>query len=264
MAKQMFVKALLIGLFFVTCCSRRVRAAETPDDVGAGASNGLAAPASDRSGVSGDYPDPLAPFNERMFRFNLKLDEYVLRPVAGGYAWAVPNPARQSVGRFFDNLGVLPRFASDVFQMKVGRAGGEVARFGINTTLGAAGLFDVADSWFGLKERDNDFGLTLAHYGVGSGPYLVLPFLGPSTVRDTVGFAADGAMNPLNYLVPFYVSAAAESGSYAAEAVNYRSLHLNLFEEADRYAIDLYGAVQDAYLESRRHQIAADTVEDAR
>jgi phospholipid-binding lipoprotein MlaA len=163
----------------------------------------------------------------------------------------VPEPARESVGNFFDNVGIIPRFANNLFQFRFAPAAGEVARFGINTTVGLAGLFDVADKWFGLKQCDDDFGLTLGHYGVPPGWYVVLPFLGPSTIRDTIGMAADGAMSLWPYFVPWYVSYGVSAGQGAIQAVNYRSLHLEEFEEADRYAIDLYGAVQDAYLERR-------------
>ncbi len=197
------------------------------------------------------YGDPLAPFNEKMFWFNLKLDKFVLHPVASGYAYVLPKPARESVGNFFNNVNFIPRFANNLFQLHMADAGGELARFGINTTLGVGGLFDVADDWFGLKQHNDDFGLTLGHYGVGSGAYIVWPFLGPSTVRDTVGYAADSAMWPLPYFVPWYVSLPTGAGKAVIEVVNYRSLHLNLFEEADRYAIDLYGAVQDGYMQRR-------------
>jgi phospholipid-binding lipoprotein MlaA len=201
------------------------------------------------------YSDPLAPFNERMFWFNLKLDHYVLHPVAEGYAAIAPIPVRESVGNFFANVNFIPRFANNLFQLRMPQAGGEIARFGINSTLGVAGLFDPADHWFGLKQNDNDMGLTLGYYGVGSGPYLVLPFIGPLTIRDGVGYAADSAMWPLPYFVPWYVWLPADSGKAAIEAVNYRSLHLDLFEQVDRYAVDLYGAVQDGYLQRRANRL---------
>lgn len=197
------------------------------------------------------YGDPLAGFNEKMFWFNLKMDKYVLHPVASGYAFVLPKPARESVGNFFNNVNFIPRAANNLFQAHFADAGGEVARFGINSTLGVAGLFDVADSWFGLKQHNDDFGLTLGHYGVGTGAYIVWPVLGPSTVRDTIGYAADSAMWPLPYFVPWYVSIPTGAGKAVIEAVNYRSLHLNLFEDVDRYAIDLYGAVQDGYMQKR-------------
>jgi phospholipid-binding lipoprotein MlaA len=203
----------------------------------------------------GGTPDPLSGFNEPMFTFNLKLDDWVLRPVASGYATVLPEPARESVGNFFDNVRVIPRFANNLFQLKLAEAGGEVARFGINTTVGVVGLFDPADKWFGLKEHPNDFGLTIRYYDIPTGPYVMLPFFGPSTIGDTVGLVADGAMDPISYFVPWWVSITVASGQRVVEAVNYRSLHLNQFEEADRYAIDLYGAVQDAYLQTRVHRV---------
>jgi len=201
------------------------------------------------------YADPFEPFNSAMLNFNLKVDQYVVFPVANAYASVLPRPARESVGNFFNNVEVIPRFANNLFQLHLARAGTEVARFGINTTLGVGGLFDVADKWFGLKEHRDDFGLTLGHYGVPTGPYLVLPLLGPSTVRDTVGLFADGAMNPLDYLTPWYVYIPANTAQFAIAGINYRSLHLNLFEEVDRYAIDLYGSVQDGYMQRRAHQL---------
>jgi phospholipid-binding lipoprotein MlaA len=201
------------------------------------------------------YADPLSPFNEKMFTFNLKLDDWILHPVASGYASITPEPVRISVGNFLDNTRVIPRFANNLFQLKVAEAGSEVARFGINTTVGVLGLFDPADKWFGIKKHPNDFGLTIRYYDIPTGPYVMLPFFGPSTIGDTVGLVADGAMDPISYVVPWYVALSVASGRRIVEAVNYRSLHLNSFEEADRYAIDLYGAVQDAYLQTRVHEV---------
>ncbi len=207
----------------------------------------------------GVYSDPFSPFNEAMFTFNLKLDDWVLHPVATGYKAITTEPVRQGVGRFFDNVNVIPRFANNLFQGRVPEAGTEVARFGINTVLGL-GFFDPAENWFGLKQHPDDFGLTLRYYGVPTGPYLMLPFLGPSTVSDTVGIAVDAAMNPVTYLtyiagVPWYVPTSVSAGTRIADAINYRAEHLDMFEEADRYAVDLYGAVQDAYLQTREHKV---------
>lgn len=210
------------------------------------------APGENNQGV---YSDPFSGFNEPMFTFNLKLDDWVLRPVASGYATIAPEPVRESVGNFFNNVRVIPRLANNLFQLKLAEAGGEVARFGINTTVGVVGLFDPADKWFGLKEHPNDFGLTIRYYDIPTGPYVMLPFFGPSTVGDTVGLVADGAMDPISYFVPWWVAITVNSGQRIVEAVNYRSLHMNQFEEADRYAIDLYGAVQDAYLQTRVHEV---------
>jgi len=204
---------------------------------------------------TGVYSDPFSGFNEPMFTFNLKLDDWVLRPVASGYSFIAPEPVREGVGRFFDNARVIPRFANNLFQLKLAEASTEVARFGINSTLGLAGFFDPAQELFGLEEHPNDFGLTIRYYGIPTGPYIMLPFFGPSTVGDTIGLVADGAMNPMDYLLPTWITITVSAGQRAAEAVNYRSLHMNQFEEADRYAIDLYGAVQDAYLQTRDHEV---------
>ena len=209
-------------------------------------------PPGENQGVT---PDPLSGFNEPMFTFNLKLDDWVLSPVARGYSFIAPEPVRQGVGRFFDNVRVIPRFANNLFQLKLAEAGTEVARFGINSTLGVAGFFDPADNWFGLEEHPNDFGLTIRYYNIPPGPYIMLPFFGPSTVGDTIGLVADGAMNPMDYLLPTWITITVNAGQRAIEAVNYRSLHMNQFEEADRYAVDLYGAVQDAYLQTRNHEV---------
>jgi phospholipid-binding lipoprotein MlaA len=175
-----------------------------------------------------------------------------MHPVADGWADVMPQPARASVSHIFKNVRVIPRFANNLFQRQFKQGATEVARFGINSTVGVAGLFDPADKWFGLKQEDNDFGLTLAKYGVGEGPYLVLPLLGPSTVRDALGGFADGVMNPVNYVVSGALPYQAAAKAFAA--VNTRSQNLGKFEEIDRYSIDLYGAVQDAYLERRQRQ----------
>ncbi len=242
--------SILVGL--VTASPAFAAGAAAPNG---GGSSGAASGAPDQALEQGVESDPLAPFNEKMFTFNLKLDDWVLHPVASGYADIAPEAFRQAVGRFFDNVEFVPRFANNLFQLRLAQAGGEVARFGINTTLGLAGFFDPADKWFGLKEHPDDFGLTLRYYGVPTGPYLMLPFIGPSTITDAVGLGVDDFMDPEYYFMPLWMSFAVGGGETVAEAINYRSLHLNQFEEADRYAIDLYGAVQDAYLQTRRVQV---------
>ena len=191
-----------------------------------------------------------------MFSFNLKLDEYVLRPVATGYAAVLPRAARQGVGRFFHNINIAPRLGNKLLQLKLVGAGKELSRFFINTTVGGLGFFDVADSWFGLEAGHADFGQTLAQYGISSGPYLILPFFGPSTVRDALGFGVDGAMQPMSYLLPTYPELiTARAGWVVGGALNARSLNLELFESVDRFSLDLYGAVQDGYLQQRERII---------
>ena len=199
--------------------------------------------------------DPWEPFNQTMFTFNLKVDEYALRPVAKAYDAILPDAAQRGVGRFFKNLGVVERFANNLFQGKFPRAGQEVGRFLVNTTIGCAGFLDVADSLFGWQEHPEDFGQTLAVYGVENGPYLVLPFLGPSTVRDVTGSVVDGALNPMNYFLSTLQVFAIKGGIGVASAVNYRSMNLDLFENIQRSSVDLYGAVQDGYVQRREKLI---------
>ncbi len=199
--------------------------------------------------------DPWEPFNQTMFTFNLKLDDYVLHPVASAYNSVVPADAQRGVQRFFKNLGVVERVANNLFQGKLVGAGQEVGRFLVNSTVGCIGFLEVAEPAFGWRESPEDFGQTLAVYGVGNGPYLVIPFLGPSTVRDTAGMVVDGALNPMNYLLPTWQVVAIKGGSTAVNAVNYRAMNLDLFADVQRSAVDLYGAAQDAYIQRREKAI---------
>ena len=201
-------------------------------------------------------PSVFEPFNEKMFSFNIWMDEHILRPVAHSYAGAVPEPARLGVRRFFHNIGVVPRFANSLFQLKLDGAAREAGRFMINTTIGGLGFFDVAKNKFGLERSQEDFGQTLGKYGIGSGPYLVLPFIGPSTVRDAIGLVADGAMDPKTYFLSAVEVTSTDAGTMVTNAVNERSLNLELFESVDRYSLDMYSAVQDFYLQNRERQIA--------
>jgi phospholipid-binding lipoprotein MlaA len=205
---------------------------------------------------AGIHPDPLGAINEPIFAFNRWLDDWVLRPVARGYGWVLPEPAREAVGRFFVHIDVIPRVVNNVLQLHFRNAGVETARFGINTTIGLVGFFDPALHWFHLEAARNDFGLTCRSYGIPAGPYLMLPFFGPSTVTDGTGLVVDWFMNPIRWFVPVYVSVAVSAGRATVEAVNYRSLHLDQFADVDRYVIDLYGAVQDFYLQQRTQRLA--------
>ena len=241
------VGSIVLGL------SLSVSAADTPAPAATQAHS--SSNPDDNTGLQAEESDPLEPFNSAMFTFNLKLDDYVLHPVASGYSKVIPQGGREAIGRALDNVRVIPRVVNNAVQLRLPQAGTEVARFGINTTVGVLGLFDPADKWFGLKEHPDDLGLTFRYYGVPTGPYLMLPFFGPSTIADTVGLIGDGFMDPVSYFVPWWVSLSVNVGQRAIEAVNYRSLHLDQFEQADRYAVDLYGAVQDAYLQTRDNRV---------
>lgn len=143
--------------------------------------------------------DPWEPVNRRIFVFNQTLDTYALKPLAETYTRVIPSPARNSVRNFFYNLNEINVVINDLLQMKLTDAASDSGRFVVNTTVGVGGLFDVA-SRFGLERHQEDFGQTFGVWGLGPGPYLMLPFFGASTVRDAIGFALDTAANPVTYV----------------------------------------------------------------
>jgi phospholipid-binding lipoprotein MlaA len=198
--------------------------------------------------------DPIEPFNRVMFEFNDKFYFWALKPVARGYSAIVPEPARISVRNFFKNVKMPIRFVNSLFQGKFLGAGTELARFGINTTIGVAGFFDVAKNKFDLDPSDEDFGQTLGFYGMGGLMYIVWPILGPATVRDTIGFAADSFLNPVSYISyfsPFEVGL----GVNAYEQINSTSLVLGNYEDLKASSLEPYIGVRDAYIQYRKKQI---------
>lgn len=138
--------------------------------------------------------DPLEPMNRHIYRFNILADRYVMEPVVRVYEWAIPRYARNRVSDFFSNLGDVPILVNCVLQGKGGRAATVTARLMVNTVAGVGGLWDIASRMETLPKYYEDFGQTLAVYGVGSGPYLMIPLLGPSTLRDAGGRVVDGAV----------------------------------------------------------------------
>lgn len=191
--------------------------------------------------------DPWEPFNVATFSFNRQLDRFVVKPVATVWDAVLPDPVQTSLRNAIDNLGVVRRVVNNVLQLKFEGAGRELVRFAVNSTVGIAGLLDVAKDYLDIRPSDEDTGQTLGVYGIGFGPYLILPFLPPMSVRDGIGYAVDAAMNPLNYVLP----AGATFGIQATNVVNERSLNLDKFEQVEETAIDLYGAVRNAYFQRR-------------
>jgi phospholipid-binding lipoprotein MlaA len=192
--------------------------------------------------------DPWEPFNEKMFWFNREvLDRYVLKPAATAWDFVLPDPVQRGIHNVFDNLAVVRRVVNNTLQAKFTGAAKEVARFTINSTVGLVGFFDVAKDGFGIEQSDEDMGQTFGVWGMGPGPYLVLPLLPPLTVRDGIGYALDAAMTPYTYFIPWYASI----GGSATDIVNERSLNLDRFERVAESTIDLYSAVRNAYLQRR-------------
>jgi phospholipid-binding lipoprotein MlaA len=192
--------------------------------------------------------DPWERFNETMFNFNREiLDRFLLKPVATAWDFVLPDPVQRGVHNFFDNLAVVRRVVNNSLQAKFVGAGKELARFAINSTIGVAGFFDVAKDGFGIEQSDEDTGQTFGVWGAGPGPFLVLPFLPPLTVRDGIGLLFDTAMTPYVYFIPWY----ANIGGNVTNVVNERSLNLDRFERVAETTIDLYSAVRNAYLQRR-------------
>ena len=192
--------------------------------------------------------DPWESFNEKMFDFNLKLDKYVLKPVANVYRHVMPEPFQILVSNGFDNIRWPARFINSLLQGKFGGAGREVARFLINSTAGIGGLFDPAKDYWGIRASKEDFGQTLAVWGSGPGPYLILPFLPPMTVRDGIGLGVDSLLDPLSWYIPFFWD---RLGMRIGDTINERSLNYDLFEGVEETTIDLYSSVRHFYLQRR-------------
>ena len=198
-----------------------------------------------------DVFDPLRRYNRAMTTFNDRFYLWIMEPTASGYAKVMPEPVRSSIQRFFKNLGYPVRLVNNTLQLKGGAALEETSRFLINSTMGIAGLFDPATSHFGLEARNEDFGQTLGHYGLGGGFHVVLPFFGPSNVRDSFGILVDGFLDPVYYIEGVYPGLAIKG----VEGLNYASLHLGEYERLTADAIDLYIFLRNAYEQNREKQI---------
>jgi len=194
--------------------------------------------------------DPFEPFNRGMYKFNDTVDKAVVKPVAKGYNKAMPTVGKVMVSNFFSNLDDVVVTANDLLQFKFKQAFSDGMRFVVNTTIGVLGLIDVASKG-GLKKHHEDFGQTLGKWGVGNGPYLVLPILGPSTVRDGIGLYADGYASPTYQLDHMRT----RNQVYLVEGINIRAGLLDKEEVIDEAVIDRYEFLRDAYLQHRRNLV---------
>ena len=188
--------------------------------------------------------DPLEPMNRAVFAFNRGFDKVLLRPAAITYRAVLPQPVRESNTNFLDNLESPVIFANDLLQAKPGRAGTTLARFVINTSIGFFGFFDPAEG-MGYAYHDEDFAQTLGYWGVSSGPYLMLPILGPLPPRDSVGFAVDVLTDPLTYI--FDDHRGVNYALYGVDAVDQRHQVLDQFDELERTSVDYYAAIRSLY-----------------
>jgi phospholipid-binding lipoprotein MlaA len=195
-------------------------------------------------------PDPLEGWNRMWFGFNDKLYFWALKPVAKGYAYAIPERPRLWVHNFFHNLMYPVRFTSLVLQAKFDAAAVETSRFIGNTAFGLGGLADVTSDCKPYKpigSTEKDLGLTFGYWGMGNGMYLVWPFIGPSSARDTLGYAGDYFLTPTSYINPWYWSIATKG----YDKVNETSLRIGDYETLTEASVDPYEAIRDAYLRMR-------------
>jgi phospholipid-binding lipoprotein MlaA len=200
----------------------------------------------------GTIADPLEPINRVFFHVNDKFYFWFLKPVASGYKVIVPQGIRVSVRNFFSNVATPIRLVNCLFQGDFEGGGTEAIRFLLNTTFGIAGFFDLAKTEFNIEKREEDFGQTLGFWGIGPAFYIEWPILGPSSLRDTVGFVGDLFLNPRTYLI---TSIPADIAVWSYEEVNDTSLKIGEYEDLMRAALDPYAAVKDAYYQYRQSKI---------
>ncbi len=193
--------------------------------------------------------DPFEGFNRAMFGFNEALDNAVLKPVATGYRNVVPEPVRECTGNVFSNINDVFVAVNSLLQGKVGDAVSDACRVLVNTTVGVLGCFDVA-SKMGLEKHNRDFGQTFGKWGIGSGPYFVFPFLGPSNIREGVGTLIYSNLDPVwaNHIPTRNVA-------YSLRAVNRRAELLSASSALEDAALDKYAFVRDAYVQRRQSLI---------
>lgn len=198
--------------------------------------------------------DPFEKVNRVTFGFNVALDRVVLKPLASGYDNYTPRLAKTGVRNFFNNLDDMRVGINDLMQLNFRQAAKDFGRFAVNSTVGVAGLFDVAKPVLNFEKNRQDFGKTLAHWGVGSGPYLVLPVIGPSTARGALGFSVDAVVDP----IPSIDHVSSRNSLLATKGTDKRADYLS-FDEliiGDRYLF-----VRGIYLQSREYAINGDYVE---
>jgi phospholipid-binding lipoprotein MlaA len=201
-------------------------------------------------GMAKSNVDPWESFNRKMFSFNDSLDQAVLKPVARTYVEVTPKFMRTGVSNFFGNLRDLWSAANSALQAKPGPAFENTGRFLINTTVGIYGLFDVATP-LGLERHSEDLGQTLGWWGVSSGPYVVLPLFGPSTVRDGLGLVVDSQASIISHVSDI----SHRNALYAGRVIDLRAQLLPITDQVEQVALDKYTFTRDAYLQKRLNDI---------
>ncbi len=224
------VFSLIIGMFFLSACAT--------------------------TGALDDR-DPWEGFNRGVYSFNQTMDDFLFDPIGEGYNFIMPEFLDTGISNFFSNIGQVPVIANDILQFKFDQAVNDIVRFFLNSTFGLLGFFDISTE-AGLPSSKADFGQTLAHYGVDSGPYLVVPFLGPATVRHAAGFAVDGALNPIFYIDNDMTKA----GLLTLSFIDVKSDILSAVDLLEEAAVDKYEFTKNAYFEKRMNKISGKVFSD--
>jgi len=213
--------------------------------------------------TAGAYPpakdDPWERFNRRVYSLNQGLDRAVIRPVAMGYSRLLPKPLRLAIHHVLGNLGEPNTIINDALQLRMTRALRSTGRLVVNSTVGVAGLFDVATR-AGLPHEPNSFSITLGRYGVAAGPYLYLPVVGPSSVRAAVGLGVDGALNPI-YWAPYVQRTTVAVSSAVVGGLDLRVEADGAIKALVGDAIDPYATLRSAYLQNQQSLIDDDSVQ---
>ncbi len=199
--------------------------------------------------------DPLEPYNRAIYKFNSVIDYYALEPIARGYRYVVPRYGRVRIDNFLDNLSIPISAVNSLLQGDLKNTGDTIARFALNSTFGLFGFYDLA-SYEGIKVREEDFGQTLAVYGLKSGPFVMLPLLGPSTARDTAGRMIDGiALDPVDYAIDYYGVERERWIVRGVRVINYREKNIENIEALRNGSVDPYVSLRSAYLQKRENEI---------
>jgi phospholipid-binding lipoprotein MlaA len=206
----------------------------------------------DYEAVEEDFiADPLEPLNRVFFTVNDRLYFWILKPVAWAYSDIVPEGIRISVKNMFTNISTPVRVVNNLLQWKVRKAGNEIVRFGVNSTIGILGIIDYAKIEMDIPMQDEDLGQTFGVWGIGQGFYINWPLLGPSSLRDSIGTVGDGFLEPVNYVNPLLDRVALK----ACDGINKASLSLGEYEEIKKDAFDPYEAVKDIYHQYRKSKV---------
>jgi phospholipid-binding lipoprotein MlaA len=202
------------------------------------------------SGAERDPRDPIEPFNRAMYRFNDVMDKALITPIAKGYRAITPAPVDTGITNFFGNLGDVGSAVNSLLQFKLKQAASDIGRVLVNSTVGVLGFFDVA-SKMNLEKHGEDFGQTLGAWGVGPGPYIVWPLIGPSSGRDSVGMVGDWFTDPVNYVehVP------TRNTLRGVRAIDKRADLLGASRVMEEAALDEYELARDAYLQKRENDV---------